>query len=39
MRVEIRDCQWWVRRLVASMIEQEMVSGDAQRVLDEAPQH
>ncbi|KAG6357823.1 hypothetical protein INS49_013703 [Diaporthe citri] len=39
VRVEIRDCQWWVRQLVSSMIEQEMVSSDAQRVLDEAPQH
>lgn len=39
LRVEIRDCQWWVRQLVSTMIAQEMVSSDAQRVLDQAPQH
>ncbi|KAG8162714.1 hypothetical protein KVR01_007192 [Diaporthe batatas] len=39
VRLEIRDCQWWVRQLISSMIEQEIISRDAQRVLDDAPQH
>lgn len=39
VRVEIRDCQWWVGQFVARMVESEILDPGALGVLDQAPRH